>query len=59
MTKPTNECVPSEYSDQPGHPPSLIRIFIVPSVGNVIKDISFHHADREDPDQTLLMPMLI
>ena len=24
-----NECAPSEDSDQPGHPPSLIRIFAV------------------------------
>ena len=24
-----NECVPSEVSDQPGHPPSLIRVFAV------------------------------
>ena len=24
-----NECVPSEDSDQPGHPPSLIRVFAV------------------------------
>ena len=23
-------CVPSEDSDQPGHPPSLIRVFAVP-----------------------------
>ena len=29
MTKPTNGCVPSEDSDQPGHPLSLIRIFAV------------------------------
>ena len=25
--KQQNECVPSEDSDQPGHPPSLIRVF--------------------------------
>ena len=24
-----NECAPSEVSDQPGHPPSLIRVFAV------------------------------
>ena len=24
-----NECAPSEDSDQPGHPPSLIRVFAV------------------------------
>ena len=27
-------CVPSEDSDQPGHPPSLIRVFGVHSVGS-------------------------
>ena len=26
-------CAPSEDSDQPGHPPSLIRVFAVRSVG--------------------------
>ena len=29
-----NECVPSKDSDQPGHPPSLIRVFAVRSVGS-------------------------
>ena len=29
MTKQQNECAPSEDSDQPGHPPSLIRVFAV------------------------------
>ena len=29
MTKPTNQCAPSEDSGQPGHPPSLIRVFAV------------------------------
>ena len=24
-----NECAPSQHSDQPGHPPSLIRVFAV------------------------------
>ena len=33
MTKPTN-CAPSENSDQPGHPPRLIRVFAVRSVGS-------------------------
>ena len=28
-----NEFAPSEDSDQPGHPPSLIRVFAVRSVG--------------------------
>ena len=27
-----NECAPSEHSDQPGHPPSLIRVFAVRSM---------------------------
>ena len=29
-----NECVPSEDSDQPGHLPSLIRVFAVHSMGS-------------------------
>ena len=29
-----NVCAPSENSDQPGHPPSLIRVFAVRSVGS-------------------------
>ena len=27
-------CAPSKDSDQPGHPPSLIRVFAVRSVGS-------------------------
>ena len=27
-------CVPSEDSDQPGHPPCLIRVFTVRSMGS-------------------------
>ena len=27
-------CAPSEDSDQPGHPPSLIRVFTVHSMGS-------------------------
>ena len=34
-------CVPSEDSYQPGHPPSLIRVFAVHSVG------SFLHEDAQ------------
>ena len=30
----TMACAPSEESDQPGHPPSLIRVFAVRSVGS-------------------------
>ena len=29
-----NDCVPSKDSDQPGHPPSLIRVFAVRSMGS-------------------------
>ena len=29
MTNQQSECAPSEDSDQPGHPPSLIRVFDV------------------------------
>ena len=61
--KPQNECVPSEDSDQPGHLPSLIRVFTVRSESSlcaqwVAKDPSFH-ADCEDSDQTGPMPRLI
>ena len=50
-----NDYVPSEDSDQPGHPLSLIRL--CPQwLG---KDPSFLHADREDTDQTGRMPRLI
>ena len=38
-------CAPSEDSDQPRHPPSLIRVFPVHSW--VAKDPSFLHADSE------------
>ena len=35
MTKPgQNECMPSKDLDQPWHPPSLIIVFAVCSVGN-------------------------
>ena len=43
-------CAPSEDSDQPGHPPSLISVFAVRLMGS--KDPSFLHADSEDSDQT-------
>ena len=59
MTKPTkNECAPIEDSDQPGHPPSLIRVFAVRSMGSA-KDPMFLSADNEDSDQTGRMPRLI
>ena len=34
MTNQQNECVPIEDSYQPGHPPSLIRVFAVRSMGS-------------------------
>ena len=46
--------VPSEDSDQPGHPPGLIRVFAMGNSGP-----SFLHADKEDSDQTGRMPRLI
>ena len=57
MTKPKqNEYAPSEDSDQPGHPPSLIRVFAVRSVGSYGPKIS--SCDSEDSDQTGRMPNL-
>ena len=50
-------CAPSEDSDQPGHPPSLIKVFACAQW--VAKDPSFLHADGEDSDQTRRMPRLI
>ena len=50
-------CAPSGDSDQPGHPPSLIRVFACAHW--VAKDPSFLHADNEDSDQTGRMPRLI
>ena len=41
MIKPTNDCAPSNDSDQPGHPPSLIRVFACAQW--VAKDSSFLH----------------
>ena len=34
MTIQQNECAPSKDSDQPGHPPSLIRVFAGRSIGS-------------------------
>ena len=50
-----NEWAPSEDSDQPGHPPSLIRVFIVRRK----KALATHSAHSEDSDQTGRMPRLI
>ena len=35
-----NECAPSEDSDQPGHPPSLIRVFALLSMGSKVPELS-------------------
>ena len=55
----TNKVIfaPSEDSDQPGHSPSLIKVFDVRSMCS--KDPSFLHADSENSDQTERMPRLI
>ena len=50
--------VPSEDSDQPVHPPSLIRVRCALTQW-VANDPSFLHADSEDSDQTGRMPRLI
>ena len=48
------KCAPSEDSDQPGHSPSLIRVFAVSHW--VAKEPWFLHADSEDSDQTGWIP---
>ena len=50
-------CAPSEDSDQPGHPPSLIRVFAVCMKKYGI--LRSHWAHSEDSDQTGQMPRLI
>ena len=50
-------CAPSEDTDQPEHPPSLISVYACTQW--VAKDPSFLHADSEDSDQTGRMPRLI
>ena len=64
-------CAPSEDSDQPGHPPSLIRVFAVRSrirpvwsesslsAGRKLGSLATHWAHSEDSDQTGRMPRLI
>ena len=49
----------SEDSDQPGHPPSLIRVFAFAKWVATYKESQFLHADSEDSDQTGRMPRLI
>ena len=46
-------CAPSDDSDQPGHSPSLTRLFAVRT------KLSTHKAHGEDSDQTGQMPRLI
>ena len=46
--KTNNVTVRPVKTDQPGHPPSLIRVFAVRSMG--AKDSRFLHADSEDSD---------
>ena len=59
LTKPTT-CLPSEHSDQPGHPPSLIRVCAGPYMGNrEVNDPMLPHAYSEDSDQTRQLAMLI
>ena len=41
------ECATSEDSDQPGHPPSQIRVFVVRSMGSYLGP-RFLHAESED-----------
>ena len=53
-----NECVPSEDSDQHGHPPSLIKIFAVRSMGSYRLKVS-SCGQRRLSDQTGRMPRLI
>ena len=52
-----SECVPSEDSDQPGHPPSLIRVFAVRIKKAGV--FSYPLSASEDSDQTEWMPRLI
>ena len=52
-----SECAPSKDSDQPGHPPSLIRVFAVRMKKAWV--LSYHWALSEESDQTGWMPRLI
>ena len=44
---------PSEDSDQPRHPPSLIRVMAV-CAHWILKDLCFLHADSDDCNQPKL-----
>ena len=52
-------CAPSEDSDQPGHPPSLIRVFAVRMKNAWVLSLATHWVHSEDSDQTGRMPRLI
>ena len=49
-------CALSEDSDQPGHPPSLIRVML--SAWRKLGSLATHRAPSEDSDQTGRMPRL-
>ena len=51
-------CAPSEDSDQPGHPPSLSRVFDVCSMGSYGPKVS-SCGHSKDSDQTGRMPRMI
>ena len=53
MTKPTNECAPSKDSDQPGHLPSLIRVFAVRLIGSQEPKLSSCGQQRADAQADL------
>ena len=53
-----NECVPSKDSDQPGHPPSLIRVFAV-HMKKAFWSLAPNKVHSEDSYQTGKMPRLI
>ena len=50
-------CAPSEDSNQPGHPPSIIKVSLCAHWA--AKDSSFLHVDSDDSSQTRRMPRLI
>ena len=52
-----NDCAPSDDSDQPGHPPSLIRVFAVRMKKPWV--LSYPLSASEDTDQTGRVPRLI
>ena len=57
MTNPQSECAPSKDSDQPGHSPSLTRVFAVHMKKPWV--LSYHWVHSGESDQTGRMPKLI